>query len=643
MRIIGFSHYYYICVLLALSFSAYADPLILTDGDKEYDAYKYIEYYVDDEDAIKSPLSLESLGVLRPNESKTAIFGYQKGSLWLKLRVENKTDKRRFWSVYFTSLQLKELYFYKGVGDLAPSKGGYGVPMDQKTHKNFSTIMPFELEPGEGINLYFRTKSIRGLSHFVIAKPVLAQKKYMILIATRWGHLSILFLMLFITLVIYFYNRDTSYLFYSFFVLAMMVRMAIPSNLFNMVFGDLTGIDFQEYLSFAVLVPIFTACFFTVSFVKTKIYAPRFDMALKVFGALTMVLAILALGPLKHQIVPFQDILNGLSILVVIIAASICLSRGYTPARLFLIAWGGFVLGVIVWTLSRKNIFSHNYITTNGPILGNIFEMTFMSIALIDRSRFQKNLEQEKVKKEKESADLSRLLRVLVHDVCNPLAVVEGAARVGLLRCKDEGQAKIWQKVLKGTKTIVEITQDVKDYEAIRSGKAKMKLEPVNLAQIYKKAAFIFEDRLREKDLSFDYEAKNNEDIFVLAEPVSFSNNVMNNLISNAIKFSHRGGSIKVIAEGLSDKVKILISDTGIGMPEEIRRNIFNPAADTSRAGTQNEKGTGFGMPLVKTYVEHYGGSVSIWGEERVVEGTSVEVLLNRGFGEKANMAQKKD
>ena len=254
-----------------------------------------------------------------------------------------------------------------------------------------------------------------------------------------------------------------------------------------------------------------------------------------------------------------------------------------------------------------------------------------MSVALADRSRIQKNLETEHKAKEKESADLTRLLRVLVHDICNPLAVIVGGATIGLNKCKDPKQQRIWQKVLKASNTIVDITNDVRAFEAVRSGKKQMDLEPVSLREVFDKAYFIFEDRMKEKSLKFFYDVVTSQQkLYVLAEPVSFSNNVINNLVSNAIKFSHEGDTIHMVAEEFGDHITIRIIDEGIGIPDELKKVIFDPNAETNRLGTNNEKGTGFGMPLVKTYVEHYHGKVRILTTAEQNKGTTVEVLLQK-------------
>jgi signal transduction histidine kinase len=108
----------------------------------------------------------------------------------------------------------------------------------------------------------------------------------------------------------------------------------------------------------------------------------------------------------------------------------------------------------------------------------------------------------------------------------------------------------------------------------------------------------------------------------------------MSNLLSNAVKFTPAGGSITVSVQlqAHSGMVRLRVQDSGIGIPGRLLEQIFDPQAQTSRAGTNAERGTGFGMPLVKTYVENFGGYILLHSVEKDVDksshGTTADVFL---------------
>ncbi|MCG8639494.1 MAG: ATP-binding protein, partial [Desulfobacterales bacterium] len=102
--------------------------------------------------------------------------------------------------------------------------------------------------------------------------------------------------------------------------------------------------------------------------------------------------------------------------------------------------------------------------------------------------------------------------------------------------------------------------------------------------------------------------------------------------MTNAIKFSFKGSAIDIIADQNQDLVSLSIIDKGIGMPKKIENDIFNIEKSISRPGTEGEVGTGFGMPLVKKFVEAYGGTIQIISKEKSADendhGTKAVVTL---------------
>ena len=117
-----------------------------------------------------------------------------------------------------------------------------------------------------------------------------------------------------------------------------------------------------------------------------------------------------------------------------------------------------------------------------------------------------------------------------------------------------------------------------------------------------------------------------------MADRKSLCYQVLNNLISNSIKFTDPGGSIKVLVESNFGVTKCSIMDTGIGIPQEIILNLFNTSAKTTRTGTSGETGTGFGMPIVKNYIEKFNGKIEVHSalksENATNHGTTITITL---------------
>jgi len=146
--------------------------------------------------------------------------------------------------------------------------------------------------------------------------------------------------------------------------------------------------------------------------------------------------------------------------------------------------------------------------------------------------------------------------------------------------------------------------------QGIDSGKIVSNMIPVDLDQIFEQSRFIFNQKLQSKNLTLNF--PDVRGIKILTDEIIFSNNVFNNILSNAIKFSPEGSKIDILVEEKDENIIISIRDYGIGMPQNILAKVFDPSVHTTRKGTNNESGTGFGLPIVKKYMDSFDGDIEI-------------------------------
>jgi signal transduction histidine kinase len=224
-----------------------------------------------------------------------------------------------------------------------------------------------------------------------------------------------------------------------------------------------------------------------------------------------------------------------------------------------------------------------------------------------------KELKEANIKLEKITAENKYLLAVVCHDISSPLTLVS----IGLDMFSDPEvcvvtdpfQIKTLGQMRKGLATVQEILSYVKNLQSIRDGKARLGLGPIALKDVLEEINTLVFDALAKKGLRMTVEGLEHG-TQVLAERSTLKNQILQNLISNAIKFSHPGSEIKVRIQEVADRVLLTVKDSGIGMPRELAEQIFNPRSATSRLGTAGEKGTGFGMPIVKACMDQYGAEI---------------------------------
>jgi signal transduction histidine kinase len=119
----------------------------------------------------------------------------------------------------------------------------------------------------------------------------------------------------------------------------------------------------------------------------------------------------------------------------------------------------------------------------------------------------------------------------------------------------------------------------------------------------------LYEFRIHEKNIRLDIDNKN--DIKVNAD-IEMLKTVMRNLISNAVKFTDRGGQLSISAVSNRKYAIISVSDTGIGMESEIMDKLFDLKTSFSTQGTDGEKGSGIGLMLTRDFVERNKGQLSV-------------------------------
>lgn len=255
----------------------------------------------------------------------------------------------------------------------------------------------------------------------------------------------------------------------------------------------------------------------------------------------------------------------------------------------------------------------------------NNIEMEARKVSKIHEAELAK-IEQETALHQQKKEHFKNLVQILCHDVSNPLTVTIGAKN-SLLRHlrtapdhylpsdykKFEG---IIGKLERSTNRINSIIDQVRELEAVEDGKIHLDLKAVDLKKVIENSLLLLNERISEKNIQVKVNVQNPEQAYlVLADQKSLENSVIHNLISNAIKFvSPDTGLINIhVYEPKPDQsIRLEISDNGIGIPQELAKNIFRKDVQTSRLGTSGEVGTGFGLPLVKVFVDRYEANISL-------------------------------
>lgn len=183
------------------------------------------------------------------------------------------------------------------------------------------------------------------------------------------------------------------------------------------------------------------------------------------------------------------------------------------------------------------------------------------------------------------------------------------------------------QKLIKNLATVskrnYELLNDLLKWSTVQMDNIPYKPTAFNLEKIYREVVELFNPLIEEKKLSIFLKMKSNSEIFA---DYHMASAILRNLVSNAIKFSHQGGEIRIAAEEKGEYMSVTVSDNGIGMSEEDLMR-FNASLSFSNPGTMQEPGTGIGLILTKEFIHKNEGEMFILSKKN--EGTHVNFTLS--------------
>lgn len=229
------------------------------------------------------------------------------------------------------------------------------------------------------------------------------------------------------------------------------------------------------------------------------------------------------------------------------------------------------------------------------------------------------NLELQKAK---EVAEYSlkvkeNFLANMSHEIRTPMNGVIGTIDLLNSTVLDEEQLRHVQTIKKSSETLLNILNDILDLSKIEAGKLELKRKPIRLKNTMEKLYALFSQQAQAKDINLYYHMDKN-----LPEKVKIDETrllqVLSNLTSNAIKFTDGGGSINISLKTIVKKarkniIKVVVSDSGIGISQENIRKLFNSFSQIEDSSTKTFGGTGLGLSISKEMCKLMGGDIGVY------------------------------
>ncbi|MBL4848832.1 MAG: response regulator [Planctomycetes bacterium] len=197
------------------------------------------------------------------------------------------------------------------------------------------------------------------------------------------------------------------------------------------------------------------------------------------------------------------------------------------------------------------------------------------------------------------------------HELRTPLTSIRGALSLltgGALGEFDEKASEFLRIAHSNSERLLLLINDILDIEKIASGDAVFRFAEIELASLAAQATRDLSSYAQEREVTFElFDRSEEARVYVDADRIL---QVLANLMSNAAKFSPRGGTVEILVSRQGKRVRVSVTDRGPGIPEEFQPRLFERFTQSDSSDRRELGGTGLGLAIVKEIVERHGGQV---------------------------------
>jgi two-component system phosphate regulon sensor histidine kinase PhoR len=211
------------------------------------------------------------------------------------------------------------------------------------------------------------------------------------------------------------------------------------------------------------------------------------------------------------------------------------------------------------------------------------------------------------------------------HELRTPLSHIKGYTETLLGGAKDEPEVatRFLQTIARNAERLQLLIEDLLTISELESGRVTLKLQPLPLQSVVEKVCDDFKTRADAKTVTLTNTASG---VKVSADAVRLEQ-VLSNLVDNAIKYGRTGGHVIVSARSADDgKVEISVQDDGPGLPADSLERVFERFYRVDKGRSREQGGTGLGLAIVKHIVQSHGGTV--WAKSKAGKGTTFYFTL---------------
>jgi len=232
-----------------------------------------------------------------------------------------------------------------------------------------------------------------------------------------------------------------------------------------------------------------------------------------------------------------------------------------------------------------------------------------------ERKKAEQELSNKNLEFQKLNAEKDKFFSILAHDLRSPFNSIIGFSNILLETVQQEdfeNIKKYAEIIINSSKRAMNLLSNLMQWSQSQTGRMKFNPEYFEIEDSIDEIILLFIDIAKQKSISI---TKLLPSAIAVYADKAMIDTIIRNLVSNALKFTAKGGSIIITAEVNQHEIKVSVSDTGVGISTSVMKQLFRIDINYSTPDTQGEKGTGLGLILCKELIEKHGGKIEIESE----------------------------
>ncbi|MBO6879389.1 hybrid sensor histidine kinase/response regulator [Winogradskyella sp.] len=625
----------YVLACLSYAQKPAFDPQYSTGDLYEYS--EYIQLGDDDyniEDVIeKSTLNFEDLN------SENHDLGFSSDTYWVRFKLKNSSNIGQ--SYYLsTARPITDVVNLYSIGDrINVQTSGDQIPFEERDVDHRQAVFRIHLEPKSTKQFYIELKSDGEtinipLNLYNESEFVLNNYKQQLFLGLFYGVLLLAGL-----IYLFFYKslKNKAFLYYGLYVLSIALMQAALDGFVYQYFLPGGGYLNSRMVLISALFSNLFLLKYCEYFLNIEANLPRFKKLYNtLYVAISIVFIMLFINTKTLELAyPISNFNGLLSLILILTSVFLMRYRKKSIDPYFSIGIFFLVVGLLGFVMNNLGMLPTNFYTMNSSKFGTGFEVVFLSLSmtnLLRKLREEKEKSQElALKKSEEISELKTyFMSNMSHELRTPINAIMGVVETELANKASTKEERVkYQLVRNATVSLLSNVNDILDFEKMEKNELRLKNEVFNPSIAINQISENWKTEALRKGLKYHF--KMDPEITTKAiGDVDRMVQILNNVLSNAIKFTHKGAigfKLKCVTQPNSiSKFIFHVSDTGVGMDAESKEIVFDSFSQMRLNHKRQFGGIGLGLTIAKYLVDLFNGTIKI--ESEINKGTDVYIEI---------------